>query len=111
MFIKIFEILFLILSSVMALQLTLLMFNITKRLKPMRASDFVSSVAAMTIFYIINALVLALFMPQISSKFVMVFLAFAPFLIGRMAEYKTHKIFTIVQILIIICGIIYVVRF
>ena len=70
-----------------------------------------SSVAIVMIFYILNALALVLILPQNSAKFVMLFFAVIPFLTGKVAEYKTHRLFTAIQIFVIICSIIYTIGF
>lgn len=109
MYLKFFEIAFIILSIVFVTEMILLDCGITKHMKPMRASDFVSSVAVTLILYVINALVLVFLFSGI-SRIIMLGFAAMPFIVGKFAEYKYHKIFTTIQNLIVVCGIIYIVN-
>lgn len=106
MCIKIFASIFIILSIIYVIQMILMDFGITKKMKPMTASAFVSSAVIILTLYILNSLILATVLPGI-TRILLICLAIIPFFIGKIAVYKTHRIFTAVQNFSIICGIIY----
>lgn len=107
MCVKIFGILFILASICTVVQMTMLNLGITKRMSPMKASDFVSSVTAMLLLYVLCGLILTVLISG-KTKFIMLFLAIMPFLAGYFAQYKTYETFTRIQNLIMICGIIYI---
>ena len=106
MYLKIFEITFIIFGLLSGINFTLLHFGITDKMKPMRASDYVSFISVTLLLYIINALVLILLLNGINKLYILLF-ASAPFLIGKLTEYKTLKKFAVIQIVILFCSIIY----
>lgn len=107
MYLKIFEITFIIFGILSGINFTLLHFGISDKMKPMKASDYLSFVTIILLMYVINAIVLMFLFDGFNKLYILLF-AFAPFLIGRLAEYKTLKRFAIIQIIIIFCSIIYV---
>lgn len=109
MYVEIFKWIFIFICGILTLMLILLDRNITKHMKPMKASDFVSSITAMFAVYAFAALVLALILPGI-AKLIMLLFAIFPFVAGRLANYKTKRYFTLAHILVIISCIIYVLR-
>ena len=66
MHVEVIKWLFIIISSILAVMLILLDMNITKKMKPMKASEFVSSATAGLMLYIVLALTLAVILPGIS---------------------------------------------
>lgn len=107
MYLKIVEVSFIILSLILSIQMTTLYCGITKRMRPLSSSAYVSFVAVVLLLYILNALALTFVFSGI-SKYIMIFLALVPFVIGLISRYRTYKICTVIQNFIIICGIIYV---
>ncbi len=108
MCLKILEILFVLSAVVLTTQLITLFFGITKKMEPMKASAYVSAVAMALFIYVVTAIGLAIFLPSLHSKLIMLVFAISPFLIGKVASYPKLKIFSIFQILCVImsCGYI-----
>lgn len=109
MHIKLFEISFLILGILSFLELIVLELGILKKFPPMKASDIMSAFAATLLLYVINSLILFFFVSGISRIYMLLF-GLTPFIIGYFAKYKALRIFTFIQILIFICGIIYTIN-
>lgn len=108
MCLKIFAITFVILSFVLVVQLLTLFFGLTKKMEPLKASAYVSSVAMMVFIYVINAVLLAIFLPSLQSKLIMLLFAFSPFIIGKISNYPNLKYFNTLQILCVIMGGAYI---
>ena len=96
------KITYLILVLILTASLILRECGITKKLSPMGASDFVSSIAGFFFGYVICAFLLALFLSGWSEKFIMLMFAASPFIIGKLATYQKIKIYSIIQIACII---------
>ena len=109
MCLKIFEILFLLTAIILTILLIIREFGITKKLSPMRASDFVSSIAGFLFAYIIFAILLSIFISGWVNKCVMIFFAISPFIIGKMVTYQKVKIFSTIQIICVILSIVYLI--
>ena len=107
MYLKILEYGFVVICAVLTLLLVLREFGITKKMSGMKASDYISAVAVFLFGYIIFAFLLAIFLPNIIQKTVMLVLGFSPFIIGRLASYQKLKVYSIIQILIILLSGIY----
>ena len=107
MYLKIFEISFIILGALSGINFTLLYFGITDKMKPMKASDYISFVSGTLLLYVINAILLILLLNGINKLYILLFAA-VPFIIGKLTEYKTMKKFAVIQIVLIFCSIIYV---
>lgn len=107
MYLKIFEITFLIISFVLTLLLILREFGITKNMDGMKASDFISTIVGFMLAYVINAFVLVVFLPEISSKLIMGGFGISPFVIGKLVTYQKVKFYSIIQILSVIISIGY----
>lgn len=58
------------------------------------------------LFYVINILLLVLFKFELKEIFLLIFAA-APFIIGKYASWQKISLFTNIQILIILIGILY----
>lgn len=109
MCLKIFEILFLLTAIILTILLIIREFGITKKLSPMRASDFVSSIAGFLFAYIIFAILLSILISGWVNKCVMIFFAISPFIIGKLVTYQKVKIYSIIQILCVILSIVYLI--
>ena len=109
MYLEIFKWIFIIISVIIAVMLVLLDRNITKRMEPMKASEFVSFVTAGLLIYVMLAFILAIKSNGI-SRFVMLLFAIFPFIAGHFATYKSKRNFTLVQILVIISSVVYTLQ-
>lgn len=96
-----------------ALLLTLLMLvrecGITKKMSPMKASDFVSSIALFVFLYVFFALLLVFILPGLHNKLIMVIFAISPFVIGKLVTYQTVKLYSFIQILCIVISAVYAI--
>ena len=83
MCLKIFEIIFGISSLLLILLMVLREMGITKQLSPMRASDYVSSIAAFMLAYIVFAFLIAIFVPSGLNKIIFALFFFTLFVIKK----------------------------
>ena len=109
MYLKIMEFSFLGVALILTFLLFIRELGVTKKMSPMRASDFVSSMAGLMFGYVILAFLLALFLKGIQVKFTMVLFGFMPFIIGKIVTYKKVHFYSIIQIVCIIVIIVYVI--
>ena len=82
--------------------------GITKKLSPMRASEYVSVIAGFMIAYIITAIIIVFKIGDLTDKAIMLFFAISPFVIGKLVTYEKVKIYSIIQILCVILSLGYV---
>lgn len=108
MYLKILEILFGGLAFILLLLMLFREMGITKKLSPMRASDYVSSMAGFLFAYIVIAFMLAVFTPGGINKIVMALFGISPFIIGKLVTYKKVKRYSFIQILCVILSLVYV---
>ena len=108
MYLKIMEFGFLGIALILTFLLFIRELGITKKLSPMRASDFVSSIAGFMFFYVILAFLLAIFVKGMQVKFTMALFGIMPFVIGKIVTYKKVRFYSIIQIVCIITSIVYV---
>ena len=106
MYLEFLKWLFIIASGILGVMFVLLEINFTKKMEPMKASEFVSAIAAGLFVYIILAITLATTQTRI-LKFILLSFAIFPFVLGQFATYKTRKCFTLIQILVIISSVVY----
>ena len=109
MYLKIMEFSFLGVALILTFLLVIRELGVTKKMSPMRASDFVSSMAGLMLGYVILAFLLALFLKGIQVKFTMALFGFMPFIIGKIVTYKKVHFYSIIQIVCIIVSIVYVI--
>ena len=107
MYLKILEYGFVLICGILTVLLVLREFGITKKMSGMRASDYISTVSAFLLGYIIFAFLLAIFLPYLLHKAVMLVLGFSPFIIGKLATYQKLKVYSIIQIFVIFLRGIY----
>lgn len=108
MHLKILEIIFGLSSFALILLMLLRELGITKRLSPMRASDYISSMAAFLLAYITFAFLLAIFIPSGLNKIIFALFGISPFIIGKLVTYYTVKRYSILQILCVILSLVYI---
>ena len=109
MYLKIMEFSFLGVALILTFLLFIRELGVTKKMSPMRASDFVSSMAGLMFGYVILAFLLALFLKGIQVKFTMALFGLMPFIIGKIVTYKKVHFYSIIQIVCIIVSIVYVI--
>ncbi len=109
MYLGFLKLLFIIVSVISVIIFILLNINYTKKMEPMKASEFVSAAAAGLFVYIILAITLAITQSGI-LKFIFLLFAIFPFILGQLANYKTRRYFTLVQILAIISSVIFTLQ-
>lgn len=109
MCLKIFEVIFILVSLILAFLLIAREIGITKYMSPMRASDYVSSMAVFMLGYILISFVIAVFAQGIFNKMIFLFFCASPFIIGKFVTYKRLKIFSVLQILCVIISLGYVI--
>ena len=108
MHLTILKILFVLNCLILTILLILRELGITKKMSPMKASDFVSTIAGFLFAYITIALLLAISVDRVFSKAVTIIIAISPFIIGKLVTYQKVKIYSIIQILCVIFSLIYV---
>ena len=99
--------LFIFIASILAILLILRECGITKKLSPMKASDYVSVIAVFLILYSLGALTLAVFYPILNLRITMILFGVIPFVIGKVADYKKVRTYSIIQILCVILSILF----
>lgn len=109
MCLKIFELIFVFISLSLAFLLIAREIGITKHMSPMHASDYISSIAALLLGYIIISFIIAVFAQGIFNKIIFLFFCASPFIVGKFVTYKRLKIFSVLQILCVIISLGYVV--
>ena len=101
------KIIFGLTAFVLTILLVLREFGITKKLSPMKASDYVSTIAGFLFVYVITAIIIVFKEGGLTDKAVMLFFAISPFVIGRLVTYEKVKIYSIIQILCVILSLGY----
>ena len=111
MYLKILEILFIISGCLLVLLLSLRNFISSKIKDNLKVSAFISFIAGILLFYVILAILLAIFEKVGVYKVIMAFFGVSPFIIGKLVTYKRVKIFSIIQILLAAISVICVYLF
>ena len=99
---------FVFLSVVLTLQLISVYCGITKKMSPMKASDYVSSIAGVLLAYILFALILAILTPGVYNKVLLIGFSRMPFIIGWIVRYNSLNFYSLLQILCVIMSGVYV---
>ena len=73
-----------------------------------KLSAFVSCIAMFLLLYIMFAVCLALIVPNLINKLIIILFALSPFVIGKIVTYKKLKLYSIIQILCVILSIWFV---
>lgn len=108
MLVNVVKYLFVIAAVVVAVMMTYGKLFVFKKREPQFISDYCATMAGFLGGYSVLAIVLAWLFPSTTAKFVMLWFALAPFLIGLLVKYHTEKYYTIVQIILILISIAYV---
>ena len=108
MCLKVVSVLFVLAAFVLALQLISVYFGITKKMSPMKASDYVSSIAGVLLAYILFALILAIVTPSVYNKVLLIGFSGMPFIIGWIVRYNSLNFYSLLQILCVIMSGVYV---
>ena len=74
-------------------------------------SDYTSSIALFMVLYVLSALFGAVIYSGLITKFILLFFAISPFVLGFFAKYETEKYFTIMQLLVFILSAGFVLEF
>ena len=74
-----------------------------------KLSAFVSVIAMFLLLYVVFAVALAVFVPSLIHKILLIIFASAPFLIGKIVTYKKLKLYSIIQILCVILSLGFII--
>lgn len=107
MYIKFLSWSFVIFGSTLGFLITFLKLYVC-RLKNDIVANYVPLIAFVMFFYIIFALLLTIFIKGASNKIIMFAFANSPFIIGKLATYKTEKIFSYLQVVCAFLSVIFV---
>jgi len=99
MLLKIAEFIFIVISLLLGSALIINKTYICHVQDNMKKSDYVAGIALLFALYILSGFCLAIFVPGIYCKIIMMLFALSPFIIGRIATYEKEKFYTFVQIL------------
>lgn len=108
MCLKILTYTFVLISILFVIHFITLMCGITKKMEPMHASSYVSFSAATLLMYLINAGLILLMTPLVSTKIIIAVFMALPFIIGKLATYPNLKYFSVFQVLCVIMSAVYV---
>ena len=75
-----------------------------------KASNFVAAMGFLLAFYIISAFLIAIINNNLTTKILMTLFALSPFIIGPIATYENHKLYTYIQVLTILSSALYVIK-
>ena len=109
MYLGIMKSLFIFAGCLLTLLLIIREFGITKKISPMKASDYVSLIAGIMFVYVVCAFLIAIFFPGIHKKITMILFGLMPFIIGKLVTYKKVHFYSIIQMVCIIPSIVYAV--
>lgn len=73
-------------------------------------SNCVAAIGGLLTFYVIFAMIIAFFIPNVYDKLVMFIFAISPFIIGKFATYEKEPLFTIIQFFCVLISVIYVIK-
>ena len=99
--------LFIFVSLVFTILLILREFGITRKLSPMKASDYVSGIAIFLILYVISTFLLVVYHQNLQFRITMALFGIIPFAIGKAVNFKRVKTYSIIQILCVILSMVY----
>lgn len=80
---------------------------ISKQKNIMIASHFIASMAIFMSLYILSGIILALIIPNIVNKLIILVFALSPFIIGKFATYNKEKIYSFIQIVCVLISIVF----
>lgn len=108
MLLKYFEYIFITLGSFLCLGLIVHKVYFCKIKDNIKKSNFVVIIAGLLTFYIISAMVLALYIPNYYNKIIMFLFAIAPFIIGKYATFEKEPFYTFLQLICVLSSVIFV---
>lgn len=108
MLIKSLYLIFILISFVLACMIVVQKLIMCKIKDNIKKSDFVAAIAVLFFLYVLFALLLVIFTPVLMSKFIMLVFALSPFIIGRLATFKSENFYSILQVLIILISGCYI---
>lgn len=111
MYIELFKTIFIIISIIFVLLLSLRNYISYKIKDNQKISAFISLIAGFLLLYVIFAIILSVLLPDIFKKLLMIFFGFSPFLIGYFATYEKVRFFGFLQIILAVISIICVYLF
>ncbi len=100
---------FLIISCIFALMVVYGKLFVFKKKRPSFVSDYCALLALFLASYSILAFCLAGLLPDSSTKVIMFCFGISPFVLGLLATYHTEKYYTFLQVMLILCGIYYII--
>ena len=101
--------LFVLLSLILVCMITYGKLFVFRKKKPQFVSDYCATLAGIIGAYSICGLLLVWLFTPTTDKVVMFGFAVSPFLIGLAATYHTEKYYTLVQLLLLFLGAVYVI--
>ena len=93
-------------SAVIFSFLLILHKSYTKKVKDnMKISNYVALIAFSLSIYILCGIIAVIMLQGLKFKFIMFIIALCPFIIGRFATFQKIKLYSIIQILIMLSGV------
>ena len=74
-------------------------------------SDFIATMSFFLAFYVIFAILDCFLISDIKNKLIMLLFALSPFIIGKVATYEQEKMYSILQLTVILYSALFVLRF
>ena len=105
---KIINSIFVVSGALFVLSILIHKLYISKQKDMMKASHFVAGMAIFMGIYILSGLVLTFIIPNIIYKIVVFVFAMSPFLIGKFANYKFEKIYSLIQVFCVLMSIAFI---
>ena len=102
MFLNTLKILFITSAFLFPFLLILHKYYMTKVKDNVKISNYVAFTAVFLVIYIIGALLLAIITGGIKYKLLMIFFALCPFIIGKIAKYEKIRLYSSIQIMIML---------
>lgn len=109
MLLKIAECVFIVICFLFVFSLILNKIYIVNLKDNLKKSDYVASIALLLAIYVLSAIMVCIFIPNVHKKTVMMLFALSPFIIGKLATYEKEKFYTAIQIICIITSFIFVI--
>lgn len=108
MLINILKILFALVAISLVFMIIGLKWYVSKIKDNMKKSDYIAVMAILFFLYVIIAFILALFLKGWTNKIVMILFAISPFIIGRIATFKTEHFYSTIQMLVFFLSFEYI---
>ena len=102
------ETMFIFIAGLLVFILSLYKLFICKLKRTSKTSLYISFMTGILLIYILSAVLLVIFEPEIWSKIIILIFGLSPFIIGRLATYEKENMYSWIQIGTITLGIFYV---